>query len=103
MVKQGFVESLKGINGGFYFDTAKEDLPLKKVIVSIEGESLFSGCGFGLKHCDENNPCPLHHSYSPIREAINNLVSNETIQGLAQKLDNNDKITLSRIINLNPS
>jgi Rrf2 family protein len=103
MVKQGFVESLKGINGGFYFDTAKEDLPLKKVIVSIEGDSLFSGCGFGLKHCDENNPCPLHHSYSPIREAINNLVSNETIQGLAQKLDNNDKITLSRIINLNPS
>ncbi|HRX12347.1 MAG TPA: Rrf2 family transcriptional regulator [Draconibacterium sp.] len=103
MVKQGFVESLKGINGGFYFDTAKEDLPLKKVIVSIEGESLFSGCGFGLKHCDENNPCPLHHSYSPIREAINNLVSNETIQGLAKKLDNNDKITLSRIINLNPS
>lgn len=98
MVKQGFVESLKGINGGFFFDTAKEDLPLKKVIVSIEGDSLFSGCGFGLKHCDENNPCPLHFSYAPIREAINNLVSDETIQGLAQKLDNNEKITLHRII-----
>jgi len=98
MVKQGFVESLKGINGGFFFDIEKEDLPLKKVIVSIEGDSLFRGCGFGLKHCDENNPCPLHFSYAPIREAINNLVSDETIQELAQKLDNNEKITLSRII-----
>ncbi|HSH19162.1 MAG TPA: Rrf2 family transcriptional regulator [Draconibacterium sp.] len=97
MVKQGFVESLKGINGGFFFNPAKEDLPLKRVIVSIEGDSLFSGCGFGLKHCDENNPCPLHFSYAPIRDAIDKLVTEETIQGLAGKLNTNDKFTLSRI------
>ncbi len=103
MVKQGFVESLKGINGGFFFDTAKEDLQIRKVIVSIEGDSLFCGCGFGLKHCDENNPCPLHFSYAPIREAIEKLVNEETIQNLALKLDNNDKFTLSRIIPLDPS
>lgn len=103
MVKQGFVESLKGINGGFYFDTAKEDLPLKKVIVSIEGDSLFSGCGFGLKHCDENNPCPLHFSYAPIRDAIEKLVNDETIQSLAIKLNINEKFTLSRLITLDPS
>jgi Rrf2 family protein len=98
MVKQGFVESLKGINGGFFFDNAKEDLTLRKVIVSIEGDSLFRGCGFGLKHCDENNPCPLHFSYAPIRNAIEQLVDVETIQSLASKLDNNEKFTLSRII-----
>jgi Rrf2 family protein len=97
LVKQGFVESLKGINGGFYFNSSKEDLPLKKVIVSIEGDSLFNGCGFGLKHCDENNPCPLHFSYAPIREAINNLVSNETIQSLANKYNADDKIILNRL------
>jgi len=101
-VKQGFVESLKGINGGFFFDVAKGELALKTVIVSIEGDSLFSGCGFGLKHCDENNPCPLHFRYAPIRDAINNLVSDETIQGLARKLDKNGKINLSRIIQVNP-
>jgi Rrf2 family protein len=97
LVKQGFVESLKGINGGFFFDPYKEDLPLKKVIVSIEGESLFSGCGFGLKHCDESNPCPLHFSYAPIRDAINNLVTDETIQSLANKYNADDKMILSRL------
>jgi len=97
MVKHGFVVSLKGINGGFFFDIEKDDLPLKKVIVSIEGDSLFCGCGFGLKHCDENNPCPLHFSYAPIREAINNLVSDETIQGLATKYNADDKMILSRV------
>jgi len=68
------------------------------VIVSIEGESLFSGCGFGLKHCDENNPCPLHFSYAPIREAINKLVSTETIQSLANKYNEDDRMILSRIM-----
>ena len=101
MVKQGFVESLKGINGGFFFDNTKEDLTLKKVIVSIEGNSLFNGCGFGLKQCDENNPCPLHYSYAPIRNAIENLVTDETIQSLAQKLGKNEKFTLNRIIQPN--
>ena len=96
LVKQGFVESMKGINGGFFFNSAKENLPLKKVIVSIEGDSLFSGCGFGLKHCDENNPSPLHYSYAPIREAINKLVSDETIQSLANKYNADDKMILSR-------
>lgn len=97
MVKQGFVESLKGINGGFFFNNAKEDLPLKRVIVSIEGDSLFSGCGFGLIQCDENNPCPLHFSYAPIRDAIDKLVKEETIQSLAGKLNTNGKFTLSRV------
>lgn len=101
LVKQGFVESLKGINGGFFFEPSKPDLPLKKLIVSIEGESLFNGCGFGLKHCDENNPCPLHNNYAPIRNAIEKLVTEETIQSLARKFSESDRITLSRLVNPN--
>lgn len=97
LVKQGFVQSLKGINGGFFFDPASEELPLKNVIVSIEGDSLFKGCGFGLKHCDENNPCPLHYDYAPIRDGINRLVTEQTIQGLAKKYSGNKNFTLSRL------
>jgi Rrf2 family protein len=85
MVKNGFVESLKGKGGGFYFDESKPDLPLKDLIMSTEGSKTFIGCGFGLKHCDENNPCPLHEHYAPIRKNINMLVTKETIQSLAKK------------------
>ncbi len=97
LVKQGFVQSLKGINGGFFFDNAKNDLPLKKVIISIEGDSLFNGCGFGLKHCDEDNPCPLHYDYAPIRDGINRLVAEQTIQSLAKKYMEDDRMILSRL------
>jgi len=85
MAKQGFVKSQKGKGGGFFFDKDRPDLPIKNLIVATEGGNLLDGCGFGLRHCDINNPCPLHEKYAPIRDAINSLVSTETIQSLAKK------------------
>lgn len=86
LVRIGFLNSLKGKGGGFFFDPEKPDLPLIKLISATEGDRSFSGCGFGLKHCDENNPCPLHEKYAPIRDSINKLVSEETVQSLAEKV-----------------
>ncbi len=85
LVRMGFIGSFKGIGGGFYFAPEKPDFPLIDLIKAIEGESRFSGCGFGLKKCNENNPCPLHERYAPIRNSMNKLISEETIQSLAEK------------------
>lgn len=85
MVRFGFVSSLKGKGGGFFFEKEKPELPIKELISSIEGDKTLTGCGFGLKHCNANSPCPLHNQYAPIREAINRLVATETIQSLARK------------------
>ncbi|MHC1773980.1 MAG: Rrf2 family transcriptional regulator [Lentimicrobium sp.] len=84
LVRQGFIESQKGKGGGFYFDPKKPDVSLKQLIVASQGENLFSGCGFGLKQCDENNPCPLHDKYAVIRDALNKLVLEETVQSLSR-------------------
>jgi Rrf2 family protein len=86
LVRNGFLESLKGKGGGFYFDPEKPDLPLIKLITATEGDKSFSGCGIGLKNCNESNPCPLHEKYAPIRDSINKLVSGETVQSLAEKV-----------------
>jgi Rrf2 family protein len=85
LVKMGFIESHKGKKGGFFFDPEKPELPLKDFIIALEGEKLFNGCGFGLKQCDENNPCPLHDHYAPIRNSLNALTSGQTVQSLARK------------------
>ncbi len=85
LVRNGFVESQKGKGGGFYFDKDKPDIAIKDLIIATEGGKILTDCGFGLKKCDANKPCPLHDQYGPIREAINNLVTNETIQSLAKK------------------
>lgn len=85
LVRQGAVHSLKGKGGGFFFDDDKNDTSIKEIVEMTGGSKIINGCGFGLKHCDENNPCPLHNKYAPIRDAINDLIDNETIRSLAEK------------------
>jgi Rrf2 family protein len=86
LVRAGFVESLKGKGGGFFFDPEKPDLMLETLISATEGDRSFSGCGFGLKQCSDDNPCPLHEKYAPVRERIKKLVSEESVQSLAKKV-----------------
>jgi Rrf2 family protein len=86
LVRAGFLESLKGKGGGFFFDPDKPDLQLIKLIFATEGDKSYSGCGFGLKHCNADNPCPLHEKYAVIRDSVNRLISEETVQSLAEKV-----------------
>ncbi len=97
LVKLGFIDSQKGKGGGFYFDMAKPDLSLKQLIIATEGDGLFTGCGFGLKQCDENNPCPLHEKYAGIRDALNKLVTEESVQSLAQKTKRGEEMLSPRL------
>jgi Rrf2 family protein len=94
LVRAGFLRSMKGKGGGFFFEPGQPEIPLKKLISAIEGESSFAGCGFGLKQCDENNPCPLHDKYAAVRQLIDDLVSEETVQGLAEKVFKNEQVKL---------
>jgi Rrf2 family protein len=86
LVRLGLLESIKGKGGGFFFDPDKPELQLVKLVSATEGDRSFTGCGIGLKHCDKANPCPLHEKYAPIRESINNLLSDETVQSLSDKV-----------------
>jgi Rrf2 family protein len=85
MVRIGFLMSAKGKGGGFYFDEHKDELSIKELIMATESGRIFTGCGFGLKQCSDENPCPLHDKYAKIRHQLNELVSSETIQSLARK------------------
>jgi len=97
LVRQGLIESQRGKGEGFYFDLKKPDLSIKQLIIATEGATLFCGCGFGLKQCDENNPCPLHYKYSFIREALNQLVTEENVQSLAQKTLRREEMVSPRL------
>ena len=85
LARQGDIHSLKGKGGGFYFDPQKPELSIRELLDATEGSKIITACGFGLKDCNGSNPCPLHEKYAPIREAIEKLVSLETIQSLALK------------------
>ncbi|HLP71974.1 MAG TPA: Rrf2 family transcriptional regulator [Bacteroidales bacterium] len=86
LVRDGYLRSLKGKGGGFYFDENKKDLALLDLITETEGNDSFTSCVFGLKECNSDEPCPLHEKYAPIRDSLTRLVSDETVGGLAEKM-----------------
>jgi len=90
--------SMKGRGGGFLFPDNESNLTLYDVILVIEGGSIFTACGFGLKNCSDTNPCPLHVDYLKIRDGLYNLVQKETIHSLAEKVQSG-KAVLNRILN----
>jgi Rrf2 family protein len=96
LARAELISSMKGRGGGFFFDVPATPLTLYEVIRVMEGEEYFFKCGFGLRQCDGANPCPLHEDYSLVRGGLYKLVTNQTIQSLASKI-NEHKAVLTRL------
>jgi Rrf2 family protein len=90
LVRSGYLRSAKGKGGGFFFDENSPEISLADLLGATGGRA-YSGCAFGLKKCDDENPCPLHEKYAPIRRSINELLEGETINSLARKLYEKEK------------
>lgn len=77
--RKGLVQSVKGPNGGFYLDEKCLKRPLADIVTALDGEEIFNGCGMGLTHCSEANPCPLHKEFKKVRNQITQMLHNTTI------------------------
>jgi len=96
LARAELISSMKGRGGGFFFDQIATPLSIYDVIRVMEGDKFFSKCGFGLKRCDGESPCPLHDDYAVVRGGFFRLVKKETIQALANKI-NEQKAVLTRL------
>ncbi|MDM8159311.1 Rrf2 family transcriptional regulator [Labilibaculum sp. K2S] len=97
LTRFSLIKSLKGRNGGFFFDKEHEDLQLYKIITAIDGEKSFISCSFGFKSCDQENKCPLHDDFSELRKNYTVLVKERTIQSLAKRILNGEAVLTQNI------
>lgn len=88
LAKSGLVESHKGPTGGFEMERSKMDsINLYEIVRAIDGDGIFNGCGLGLKQCDANKPCPVHHKFAGIRQNLSYMLKQTSIYELAAGLD----------------
>ena len=97
LTRHQLLDSMKGRGGGFFFKDNQSDLSLYNVVLVLEGDRLFTRCGFGLKNCSDAVPCPFHEEYNHIREGFLNLAKKETIASMARKIVEGNAV-LSRAI-----
>lgn len=92
LAKQGIISSAKGPNGGFYVEKAQENLTLMDLVIAIDGDQLFTGCGLGLRQCSEETPCPIHSDFKVIREGLSQMLKNKKLVDLASEINSGTAI-----------
>lgn len=85
--KKGFVQSIKGPNGGFYVDKSAMEYSLADIVKTIDGDKIFLGCGLGLKACSAEQPCPIHNEFSKVRAAAFTMLKKAKIGEFSSKLE----------------
>lgn len=70
LARKNLIHSEKGPHGGFYLTEGNKKESIIKFIYAIDGEDKLNNCLMGLNHCNKDNPCPLHHIASPMRDEL---------------------------------
>lgn len=84
LVRAGVVDSVKGVNGGFYIPIRRIPLTfLVHIVQAMDGNAVFSGCGLGLAQCNENHPCPVHDKFKIIRDELSFMLHTTSLEELA--------------------
>lgn len=86
LTRKEIILSAKGPGGGFYFDHDGPDISLMSIVEAIDGKDSFSRCALGLDECSEERPCPLHSHYKGIRLQILQMLNEESLQLIAERM-----------------
>ena len=87
--KKGLIPSMKGPNGGFYWEHNSLSHSIADVVTAIDGNKLFNGCGLGLKECSATKPCPIHYEFKEIRDQIKSMLDAAKLGHFTDGLSNN--------------
>jgi len=88
LVKADIIGSVKGPNGGFKIDREQlTQLKLYQIVRAIDGDSIYNGCGLGLKQCNEDQPCPLHDKFVAIRGNLKTMLAETNVYELATGIE----------------
>ena len=60
LVKNNYLISIKGRNGGFKINKELSKITLANIIESVEGMDSFNSCVLGFHECSDENPCAMH-------------------------------------------
>lgn len=80
MVEAGLVSSKKGHGGGFKLAKAPEKITFEQILEAADYKIEPESCVFGWGKCDSDKPCPLHNSWSQLKDSFQWWSENKTLQ-----------------------
>jgi Rrf2 family protein len=86
LASAGLVRAFRGPGGGITLSQPPRTINLWDIVRAIEGSPETEGCVLGLQACSEQNPCPLHDQFAPIRANMRRLLERTTLASLTNGL-----------------
>ena len=86
LVKHGIFDSIKGPNGGFYGNAVTLKTVLIDILKITDGSLIFDQCALGIKRCNAEHPCPLHHDFAVCRNGMIQVLTDKTVEILAEEV-----------------
>lgn len=97
LTKNNIIDSIKGPYGGFVINKADlKKIRLSDVVRVLDGDSIYTGCGLGLKQCDDSSPCPLHFKFIEIRDNLRKMLEENTLYDVLYSNDKKNTFWLKR-------
>lgn len=86
--KENIIESTKGPTGGFIMSQENiKKQTLADVVLVLDGDKVYNGCGLGLKQCDDQFPCPVHDQFLKVRNELKAMLENTNLYDLAINIE----------------
>ena len=87
LVKHRLIHATRGRTGGVTLAKSPKKIYLNDIVVSIDGPILENPqCVIGLNLCSDEVPCPLHDQWKPIKENMRQMLENESLKHLADRV-----------------
>ncbi len=89
LTRAGLLRALRGPNGGVRLARHPRQTTLWDVLTAVEPVGEFDRCLLGFGRCDNQHPCALHQSWSPVRDQLIEMLRGRTLWELASQARDN--------------
>jgi Rrf2 family transcriptional regulator, iron-sulfur cluster assembly transcription factor len=86
LVRKGMLSSAKGRGGGFALASPPSQITLYDIVGHVDGVESLDACVVGMSKCDNEQPCPQHDQWQPIRNELKKFLLSTTLEKMATTL-----------------
>ena len=85
LARADLVVSQKGLGGGWSLGKDAASISLLDIVTPIEDVARWRSCILGRAECSDGNPCHVHDSWGPVRDAFLTFMTQTTLQQLVDE------------------
>jgi Rrf2 family protein len=85
LVRQGFVESIRGVKGGYTLLSSPNKISILDIISTIQGSTPVNDCALDRRRCQLSFSCAVHPVWVEIRQDVERRLKKETIGKLLKR------------------